>query len=414
VTVTVAATPVLAPPAPGGWGSPLPRERVGDYLDALRGWCDGRRAELDELDGAALAAGTSGAGLTGDLTLAMALWQDVRTRADRLLAVWNGPTVGTAELTTMAGLVWGRHSVAGASPATTTETAGAGGAAGPSTGGGGGGGMTLPEVCAMSDALTASLRTRLNLTVAGADTLVTVRELRAASERVRVLAREAAPGERMQAEESWARLDRRVRALAETAARGGDVGGLLGPLGSDLARSERDLMVAAATARTRREEIAATGHLADRLRRREVEVEAVVARCVRTCAPAPVLGVPQVDALGPMPTDASVTRYRTRLDAVARALERVHETYSAPLAELESLTGLLQASAAQAAATGREAYPELRAVRETAERVLAARPVDLPRARALVGAFRGLLEAPAPALTPSGAPLPVHTKGPRS
>jgi hypothetical protein len=173
-------------------------------------------------------------------------------------------------------------------------------------------------------------------------------------------------------------------------------------------------MVAAATARTRREEIAAAQHLADRLRRREVEVEAVVARCVETCAPAPVLGVPQVDALGPMPTDASVTQYRSRLDAEARALERVHETYSAPLAETESLSGLLQASAAQAAAAGREAYPELRAVRETAERVLAARPVDLPRARALVGAFRGLIEAPPPALTPSGAPLPAHTKGPRS
>ena len=61
-----------------GWAWPSPAELLA-YLDGLRRWRDGRRAELDQLDRAALAAAEPDA-LTGDLTLAMALWQAVSDR----------------------------------------------------------------------------------------------------------------------------------------------------------------------------------------------------------------------------------------------------------------------------------------------------------------------------------------------
>lgn len=64
--------PVVAPDAPAAWGQPVTPDAMAGYLDAMAAWRSRRRRELDELDEAALASGD--AAVTGDVTLAMALW----------------------------------------------------------------------------------------------------------------------------------------------------------------------------------------------------------------------------------------------------------------------------------------------------------------------------------------------------
>src|SRR5690606_6115711 len=93
-----------------------------------------------------------------------------------------------------------------------------------------------------------------------------------------------------------------------------------------------------------------------------------------------------------------------------RALARAELAYRAPVAELADLRGLLDASVAQSTAHGRDAYPEVAALARIAGEVLDAAPVDLPRARSLVAAYRDLLAAPAPALPPGGAPPATGTR----
>lgn len=387
------AAPVTAPAAPAAWGRSVEPAAMAAYLDGLRAWRDARRAELDELDRVAVASPDTD--LTGDVTLAMALWQSVATRCAELERVWDGGRVGPVELARLGALVWGRGDATAASSAGSAPAAG--------------GGVSLPEACRLSDAVTGQLRRRLDLEGGAADLGGHLRALRAAVERIRDLA-SAVPGDGSaggaRAEAHLVdRLDRRVEDVTSRARRGADVGGLLGPLEGDLARAERDLIVAAATRRDDERDRARANAWRAELSARAGRVRALVDECVALVAPAPVLGVPQVDALGPVPAAAhDVDAYLLRLDAVERALTRVEEAYRTPVAEVVDLRGLLAASRAQAAARGRDRYPEVSALGSHAEAVLAATPVDLPRARAVVAAYRALLDAPSPALPPQLPP----------
>jgi hypothetical protein len=382
----MAAAPVVAPDAPAAWGQPVQPVAMAAYLDQLAAWREHRRAELGELDAAALASGDASA--TGDVTLAMALWQTVATRADELVRTWDGGRVGTVELTKLSALIWGRTHAATSGQSTTAAA----------------NGVSLPEACRLSDAVTAQLRQRLALTGGGGDVAAQLTSLRASVERVRDLVRDARPPVRDDAAERLVRLDRRVGDATDRARRGADVGGLLGSLQSELAVCERDLIVAAARARDddRDHERALTWRreLADRAR----AVTALADACVAQVAPAPVLGIPNVDALGPVPDDAdAVDAYLVRLGAVERALAHVADVYRAPVAELADLRGLLDASHAQAAARGRDALPEVAALAHIGTQLVTETPVDLVRTRGVVQAYRVLLESGSPA-RPSSAP----------
>ena len=100
------------------------------------------------------------------------------------------------------------------------------------------------------------------------------------------------------------RLDQRALDLEGRVVRGADVGGLLGPLEIEVATAERDLIVAAAArvaARRDRDEVLA--------RRAQLETTAAAvagleARCVAVLTAAPTLAIPQVRALGEVPTGA--------------------------------------------------------------------------------------------------------------
>ncbi len=386
-----------APTAPGRLGHPLLAQDALRYLEALGTWRDDRKAELDLLDEAALAA-PDGVAYTGDLMLSMALWKAVADRHDLLVATWDSGRVGPTELARLSTLVWGRldatasrgaampRAAAGAPPVPASALA-----------------VSLPEACRLSDALAASLRARLGLDPSEADQQARLRALRASVERVRDLVdREPARG-RAAAAAVLDRLDTRTTDVLARLKRGADVGGLLGPLEQDAARAERDLIVGASNRR-------ADAHDEERARALRTELEArgaalrdLAARCVAQVTPAPRFAVPDVSALGPVPTDpAAVDAYLVRLDAVGRAMTMAQDAYASALAERDELRLTLGAYAAKAAdrrASTRsvQAEADLAELRRRADDALGREPADLVRGRALVSAYAAYLgSAPAP------------------
>ena len=234
-----------APAAPGSIGVAIETQAAAVYLDQLGQWRETRRRELDELDRSALAA-TNGANATGDILLSMALWKAVSDRYELLLATWDSGRVGQTERLRLATLIWGRLDAATAS----------------------GLAVSLPEACRLSDALVAQLRVRLGLDPSGAEITERIRQLRAQMERIRdQVDLEPAGSAQQQAAADQARMARRLKEIADKAGRGGDVGGLLGPLEIEAATFERDLIVNGA----RRRE---AGALVRRAREQRSDLEA--------------------------------------------------------------------------------------------------------------------------------------------
>ncbi|MCV2393045.1 hypothetical protein OEB99_01875 [Actinotalea sp. M2MS4P-6] len=368
---------ISAPAAPGRPGEPVEPGAMLAFLRDLGSWRDGRRHELDELDDAALAS-PDRAALTGDMTLAMTLWQAVATRADELEDVWDSGRVGPTELQRLSAMVWGR------------------------LGDGGALAVSLPEACRLSDAVVAQLRRRLSLDPVDHGLGTRLRSVRAALERIRDLVADVPPAGRADAVGRLDALDRRATDLVDRARRGADVGGMVGPLETDVAIAERDLIVAAATRRDAERDRARAEELRSRLAARGEAVAAVVDECVASVRPAPVLAVPRVEALGPVPGDpAAVEAYLDRLGDVARAMDVVERAYREPVAELSELRALLDGYRAKAAATGLDARPEVVGLAALAADVVDQRPADLDRSRAAVAAYRTLL-APPPDATRGG------------
>jgi hypothetical protein len=378
----MSAVVAAAPAAPGRWGAPVEPTAMLRYLEQLGGWRDGRRAELDDLDRAALDA-PDPAALTADITLSMALWQAVAGRYDELERVWDSGRVGPVELQRLSALVWGRLDAAEAGGTTLA--------------------VSLPEACRLSDALAGQLRQRLSLDPVGLDLAAHLRSLRASLERVRDLVDAEPKGQAKDAaRERLARLDQRMSEVSARAQRGADVGGLVGPLESDVALMERDLIVADATRRDDERDRARALALREDLAQRAVVVGQLADRCVGRVRPAPMLAVPRVEALGPVPEEpGAVDAYLQRLATVDRALTQAEAAYRAPLAELEDLDALLHLYQAKASGTGRGADPEVAELYRLAAAILTEVPADLPRARAVVAAFQTLLAAWVPT-APSG------------
>ena len=107
MSLSAPAGPVTAPSAPGRMGVEVQPQQALVYLEQLGQWRDARRAELDQLDQAALQS-PNGAAATGDITLSMALWKAVSDRYEQLLTTWDSGRVGPTERLRLATLIWGR------------------------------------------------------------------------------------------------------------------------------------------------------------------------------------------------------------------------------------------------------------------------------------------------------------------
>ena len=342
------------------------------YLDELGRWRDTRRAELDELDRAALSSPT-GARATADIALSLALWKAVADRYEQLVRVWDSGRVGVSEREKLSALIWGRLDAA-------YDQSGLA--------------VSLPEACRLCDALVGQLRVRLGLDVSALATTERIGQLRAQLERIRDQIGLEPPGARQQqAAQTQSKLARRVKDIAEKAGRGGDVGGLLPPLEIDAARFERDLIVGAAQRRQARVEVEQIRRLRAGLEAREEQLRTLATECVTTVEPAPRYAVPDVAALGPVPnTIDGLTEYRRRLGLVDKALTVASEAYSSALRQHGDLLARLEAYHLKATATGVADQPSVANAYGLATAALAERPTKMALATQLVSLYQTYLQ----------------------
>ncbi|TWD79344.1 hypothetical protein FB561_0401 [Kribbella amoyensis] len=371
--MTVRTPTAVAPAPPGKIGSSIPAQELLAFLDALGTWRDRRKAELDELDQAALQSPDADA-LSADVVLGMAVWKAVSDRYELILLTWDSGRVGPTETERISTLIWGG-----------LDTGGAGGSLA----------VSLPEACSLSDALASTLRSKLALDPGDADLAQRLRQLRAQVERIHDQLSTEPAATRNQAIATHHDLDRRVTELTEKAKRGADVGGLIGSLEMDAARTERDLIVGAATRRERAADVARARTLRTDLEAQGTAVRALADRCVAGVTPAPRLGVPDVTALGPVPnTPAELEKYLTRLDAVRRALGQAQSAYGAALERRDELAARLDAYKVKAASVQRTAGTDedLAELYRRGREVVETEPVDLVRLGALVAAYQTYLD----------------------
>jgi hypothetical protein len=376
-------SPVHAPEAPGRLGEPVEVMAMQAYLTALDSWVRYRKDELDELDAAALTSPRKDE-LTDDMTLSMALWKAVSDRLQLLLAVWDGGRVLEPERERLAALIHGRLD-ATLDPAVLAKTAKSPGTTSGALA------VSLPEACRLSDALAGQLRQRLSLDPAADENAARVKDLRAALERLRDQVALEPDSSRQRAQHTWEELAARINDVTERIQRGGDVGGLLGPLENDAARFERDLIVGGAERRDTRDRAVAASELRDDLLARSAALEQLAARCVEAVDPAPKYAVPDVEALGPVPdAPAELATYRARLGRVADAMNLAHASYAAALGAHDDLVARLDALTLKASAL-RLAGQDLTAAEASAREVLSRRPCPVAVATALVDAYAAWL-----------------------
>ena len=357
-----------APVPPGALGSAPEPAALQTYLGALDEWVRTRQAELAELDAAALAA-QRGGDVAADMALSLALWKAVADRWQLMWASWDGGRVGVAERTRITTLVWSRLD----------DTSGA-----PS--------VSVPEACRLSDALVGQLRSTLELTPGADAAAARIKDLRAQLERIRdQVGLEPAPTRDAPARR-LAGLLLRLDEVTERARRGADVGGLLGPLESDAATMERDLIVGNARRREARDQLRTVRELRTDLAARAAALRRLEEICVRTVEPSPRYAVPDVEALGPVPNTADALEpYLQRLHRVSEALTLAQRSYADALAERTQLADLLDAYVVKATALGVADRPDLRDSERQAREVLGRAPAPMAVCRQLVGTYQAWL-----------------------
>ncbi|MBI5088802.1 MAG: hypothetical protein HZB15_08095 [Actinobacteria bacterium] len=141
------------------------------------------------------------------------------------------------------------------------------------------------------------------------------------------------------------------------------------------------------------------GATLDRLRRREADVQVVVARCREKVRPVPTLAVPSVAALAdapsldellaqPWPAARAVMRQQLdRLDRLAAAFDEIEHRYAAPLERRDELRGLLQSYRDKAGGSGLAEHPDLEPRYRAAEAELWSAPCDVERGLTLVDEY---------------------------
>lgn len=377
-----------APAAPGKLGTPVEIQDAMTYLGLLGGWIQQRRAELDELDATILTSPNRS--LTSDMMLSLSVWQAIKNRYDLLLATWDSGRVGPTERERLSALIWGR--LDDTLPDSGSPTPGSAAISGLS--------VSLPEACRLSDALAGQLRSRLNRSPQADQLAARVRDLRAQVERLRDQAALEPPATRASVLATVEDLAARTADLAAKSDRGGDIGGLIGPVEIQAATMERDLIVGNTKRRQAVDTLARVRELREALELREQALTALVQQVVTTVTPAPKYAVPDVSALGDIPSSASqLDGYLARLGAVSNAMRVVQDAYGKALDAHTALTTRLATEVATAQAAGVAGDADLAALAAVAQSFLSRHPAPEQVVAALLDAYADAVQL----LTPSGA-----------
>jgi hypothetical protein len=362
------------------------------YLDQLGEWLGQRRAELDRLD-QALADRPDPATGTGDLVVALSVWQAIQRRYQELTRCWDSGRVGPVQLRQLSQLIWSRLDDASAPAGPLPTAASAQGLS-----------VNLPEACRLSDALTAQLTAQLSLTALDGQASLRLSGLRAQVERLR----QQVELEPVDLRPDWrSQVDQVAGATAEltaAAGRGGDIGGRLGPLEIQAARLERDLIVGNARRRRVAQRTAQVEDLRERLSQRETKLDALVEQVRERVRPTPKYAVPHLDALGPPPTDeAELERYGARLEMVAQAMDLVERANRAALDDWSAAGAELARLRLRGRAMA-EPDPQLASLADQAEALLSRQPTPMAVLRPMLDAYAAALKlAPAPAPDRTGS-----------
>jgi len=278
------------------------------YLGQLGTWIDDSRRDLDRLDNKFQAAGqTQG---VQDIAMTLTVWQAIQARYADLNRTWDSGRVTDQDLKKLAVMIWSNLNDM-LTPGTTLNA-------------GGGLNLSLPEACRMLEALIAQLSSKYQLAPVPTETSARIASLLAQVERIRDQSALDPPQARTIADAEIADLASDVQTLIDKAERGGDIGGILGPLEVRAAQMERDLIVGHAEramlagkmdqARSRRAALAG----------REEAIWNLVRKTRASVHPAPKYAVPHVEALGEIPATAEeLDAYLAKLDQVSQAFDIV-------------------------------------------------------------------------------------------
>lgn len=366
-----------APNAPGKIGSPVDVSAAMTYLGLLGTWITQRRTELDDLDATILSSPDRDQ-LTSDMMLSLSVWQAIKNRYDLLLVTWDSGRVGPTEQLRLSALIWGRLDEALPDSGASTPGAPISGLS-----------VSLPEACRLSDALAGQLHSRLNRSPQADQLATRLRDLRAQAERIRDQAKLEPPATQgavlAQVEDLSARIDD-LRGKSE---RGGDIGGLVGPLEIRAATMERDLIVGNTKRRQAQGKLAQARELRESLLLRESALSSLVTQTITSVSPAPKYAVPKVDLLGPVPSSASqLDSYIEKLGTVGKAMQVVQDAYSQSLYALETLTSRFKQEVANAQQADVADDADIAALAKLIESFLARRPVPTQVVAKLIDAYR--------------------------
>jgi hypothetical protein len=366
-----------APNAPGKLGTPVEVQDAMTYLGLLGAWIQQRRTELDALDATILAT-PDRAQLTNDMMLSLSVWQAIKNRYDLLLATWDSGRVGPTERARLSALIWGH--LDDTLPDSGSPTAGSAAITGLS--------VSLPEACRLSDALVGQLRGRLNRSPQADQLAGRLRDLRAQVERLRDQAKLEPPATQPALLAQVEDISVRAEDLAGKSDRGGDIGGLLGPLEIRAATMERDLIVGNTKRRQAQDKLARARELLEALQLRETALNDLVTRTVESVTPAPKYAVPNVAALGPVPSSASqLDGYLVKLGSVSKAMQVVQDAYGKALDDRKALTDRLSHEVSTAQQAGVASDADVAALGAVVESFLARRPAPTQVVASLLDAY---------------------------
>jgi hypothetical protein len=185
-------------------------------------------------------------------------------------------------------------------------------------------------------------------------------------------------------------LSARTEDLGGKSDRGGDIGGLLGPLEIRAATMERDLIVGNTKRRQAQDKLARARELRGALELREQALSDLVAQTVATVTPAPKYAVPNVDSLGPVPSSASqLDGYLGKLGSVSKAMQVVQDAYSHALDERAALANRLAQEVSIAQQAGVAGDRDVAALAGVVESFLARRPAPTQVVASLIDAYAG-------------------------
>ena len=366
-----------APNAPGKLGTPVEVQDAMTYLGLLGAWIQQRRTELDALDATILAT-PDRSQLTNDMMLSLSVWQAIKNRYDLLLATWDSGRVGPTERARLSALIWGH--LDDTLPDSGSPTPGSAAISGLS--------VSLPEACRLSDALAGQLRSRLNRSPEADQLGGRLRDLRAQVERLRDQAKLEPPATQPAVLAQVEDISARTEDLAGKSDRGGDIGGLLGPLEIRAATMERDLIVGNTKRRQAQDKLARARELLEALQLRETALNDLVNRTVESVTPAPKYAVPNVAALGPVPSSASqLDGYLVKLGSVSKAMQIVQDAYGKALDDRTALTDRLSHEVSTAQQAGVASDADVAALGGVVESFLARRPAPTQVVASLLDAY---------------------------